>query len=142
MTRFIDSLLANYWFWLLARVLLSVVFLSSGLAKLLDFQGGMNEMQQAGLSPTWLFNVLTIVTLLTGSVLLLLDRAIWLGAAILIAFLLLSIVIVHHFWSLPEAQAMTSLYVALEHMSVIGGLMAASIASHLRKKISGKSHAQ
>ncbi|MCH1924200.1 DoxX family protein [Shewanella sp. C32] len=142
MTRFIDSLLTNYWFWLLARVLLSVVFLSSGLAKLLDFQGGMNEMQQAGLSPTWLFNVLTIVTLLTGSVLLLLDRAIWLGAAILIAFLLLSIVIVHHFWSLPEAQAMTSLYVALEHMSVIGGLMAASIASQLRKKISGKSHAQ
>ncbi|MBA0168952.1 DoxX family protein [Pectobacterium sp. CFBP8739] len=133
MSKFIDSLIVSNGFWLLARVLLAVVFMSSGLAKLLDFQGGMAEMQDAGLSPAWLFNIATIITLISGSVLLIINRAIWLGAGILATFLLLSIAIVHHFWSLPEERAMISLYVALEHMSVIGGLMAATIASKLRR---------
>jgi len=132
MNNRIDVFLKNGWTWLAARVLLSVVFLSSGLAKLLDFQGGMSEMQQAGLEPEWLFNLATIVTLLGGSVLLLIDKAVWFATGILSGFLLLSIIIVHHFWSLPEGQMMPSLYVALEHLSVIGGLLAVSIASRFR----------
>lgn len=132
MNERIDAFLKNGWTWLAARIFLSVVFFSSGLAKLLDFQGGMSEMQQAGLEPEWLFNLATIVTLLGGSVLLLIDKAVWLAAGILSGFLLLSIIIVHHFWSLPQAQMMPSLYVALEHLSVIGGLLAASIASRFR----------
>ncbi|MCL1075271.1 DoxX family protein [Shewanella dokdonensis] len=127
------SFLQSRWLWLLARVLLAVVFVSSGLAKLIDFQGGIAEMQHAGLSPAWLFNIATIVTLLGGSALLLADKALWLGAGILAFFLILSIIIVHHFWMLPAERAMPALYIALEHMSVIGGLLAASIASHQRK---------
>lgn len=35
----IHSMLESRWFWLLTRILLAVVFLSSGLAKVLDFDG-------------------------------------------------------------------------------------------------------
>ncbi len=135
MRNIVDSILASRGFWLLARILLAVVFVSSGLAKLLDFEGGMAEMRKAGLAPEALFNAATIALLLGGSALLLLDRALWLGAAALAVFLALTIAIVHRFWALPEPQAMLALYVALEHVSVIGGLFAAAVASHLRTRL-------
>lgn len=136
MRNTIDSLLMSRWLWLVARILLTTVFLSSGLAKLIDFEGGMADMRGAGLSPEWLFNIMTIIILLGGSILLLLDRVLWLGAGALAVFLFLTIIIVYHFWALPEDKAMAALYIALEHMSVIGGLIAVSIASELRKRYS------
>ena len=132
MQRQMEAVLESPWLWLVARVLIVVVFASSGLAKLVDFEGGIAEMRQAGLEPAWLFNVLVIAVLLLSTVLILLDRALWLGAAALSIFLALTIVVVHHFWSLPEQQAMLSMFFALEHLSVIGGLIAVAIASHLR----------
>lgn len=138
MQSFVDKTLDSRWLWLVARILLALVFLSSGLAKLLDFQGGLAEMRAAGLEPEWLFNIATITVLLGGSMLLLLDRALWLGTGALAVFLLLTIFVVHHFWALPEAQAKTAMFWALEHISLIGGLVAAAIASHLRSQLEGK----
>ncbi|MFU1998077.1 DoxX family protein [Bordetella avium] len=138
MRNIVDTTLDSRWLWIGARVLLAVVFLSSGLAKLLDFQGGLAEMRAAGLEPDWLFNIATIAVLLGGSVLLVLDRVLWLGTGALAVFLLLTILVVHHFWALPEAQARTAMFWALEHVSLIGGLVAAAIASHLRRQLEGK----
>lgn len=138
MRNIVDTTLDSRWLWIGARVLLAVVFLSSGLAKLLDFQGGLAEMRAAGLEPDWLFNIATIAVLLGGSVLLVLDRALWLGTGALAVFLLLTILVVHHFWALPEAQARPAMFWALEHVSLIGGLVAAAIASHLRRQLEGK----
>ncbi|KGM52643.1 DoxX family protein [Lysobacter daejeonensis GH1-9] len=128
-----EKILRSNGFWLAARILSSVVFVSSGLAKLLDFGGGVSEMAAAGLHPAWLFNIGTVIILLGGSALLLLDRAVWLGSLVLGFFLLLTIAVVHRFWSLPDSAGQQALYVALEHLSVVGGLMAATVASHFRK---------
>ncbi len=138
MRTFIDNALDSRWLWITARILLVVVFLSSGLAKLIDFQGGLAEMRAAGLEPDWLFNIATIVVLIGGSVLLLLDRALWLGAGALAVFLLLTILVVHRFWALPEPQAKEAMFWALEHTTVIGGLIAAAIASRLRRRLEGR----
>ncbi|HBN8606916.1 TPA: DoxX family protein [Pseudomonas aeruginosa] len=138
MRNIVDKTLDSRWLWIGARVLLAVVFLSSGLAKLLDFQGGLAEMRAAGLEPDWLFNIATIAVLLGGSVLLLLDRALWLGAGALAMFLMLTILVVHRFWALPEPQAQAAMFWALEHISLIGGLVAAAIASRLRRQLEGK----
>lgn len=138
MRNIVDKTLDSRWLWIGARVLLAVVFLSSGLAKLLDFQGGLAEMRAAGLEPDWLFNIATIAVLLGGSALLVLDRALWLGTGALAVFLLLTILVVHHFWALPEAQARTAMFWALEHVSLVGGLVAAAIASRLRRQLEGK----
>lgn len=134
MQDLVDATLDSRWLWLLARVLLAVVFLSSGLAKLIDFDGGLAEMRAAGLDPDWLFNIATITVLLVGSALLLLDRAVWLAAGALATFLLLTIVIVHRFWALPDAQGQQAMFWALEHSSLIGGLIAAAIASRQRRR--------
>lgn len=136
MQSFIHTILGSDTLWLIARILLSVVFLASGLAKLIDFQGGRAEMRTAGLKPDWLFNIATVMTLLASAVLILLDRALWLGAGALAVFLVLTIVVVHRFWVLPKQQAQHAMYLALEHTSLIGGLIAASIVSHYRVVLS------
>lgn len=53
MQRILNTVLDSNWLWLLARLLLSVIFLSSGLAKLLDTEGSLAEMRAAGLHPAW-----------------------------------------------------------------------------------------
>ncbi|PZQ28900.1 MAG: DoxX family protein, partial [Serratia marcescens] len=51
MQRFINTALDSYWLWLLARLCLMVIFISSGLAKLFAIEGSLAEMRAAGLHP-------------------------------------------------------------------------------------------
>lgn len=129
----LSTLLSSRVLWFIARLLLAVVFLSSGLAKVLAWDSSLLEMQAAGLQPPWLFNLLTAIVLLGGATCLLLDRALWLGAGALATFLLLTIVIVHTFWNKQGPAQQLALFFALEHLSVIGGLACAAIASHARR---------
>ncbi len=135
MTTTIEKLLEHRIVWLVARLLLSVVFVAGGVAKLVDFDGGVAEMQAAGLTPAVLYNIAVAATLLAGAALIVLDRALWLGAGALAVFLVLTIVVVHRFWALPQPQAQLALFFALEHVSLIGGLMAAAVASHARRML-------
>ncbi|MDX3905420.1 MAG: DoxX family protein [Pigmentiphaga sp.] len=115
---------------LLARIVLTFVFWGSGLSKLIDFQGGMAEMSHFGLEPAWLFNVLTIVVQIGGSLLIIFNRAAWLGAGALAVFTVLTIPIAHPFWQLQGETAKHEMLVVFEHVTVIGGLIVAAILGH------------
>lgn len=140
MPRMITSLLDSRVLWFLARLLLAVVFVSSGLAKLLAWDSSVAEMQAAGLQPAALFNIASAVVLLGGSLCLLLDRLLWLGSGALAVFMLLTIVIVHTFWNKHGAEQQLALFFALEHLSVVGGLICAAIASHARTQKNSSSN--
>ena len=140
MPRMITTLLDSRVLWLLARLLLAVVFLSSGLAKLLAWDNSVAEMQSAGLQPPVLFNIASAVVLLGGAVCLLLDRLLWLGSGALAVFMLLTFVIVHTFWNKHGAEQQLALFFALEHLSVVGGLICAAIASHARAQKNSSSN--
>ena len=135
MSKRIDDVLTGRAFWIAARLLLTVVFALSGVAKLADFDGGMAEMTRAGLSPAWLYNIAVAVTLLAGTVAIWFDRYLWQGAALLGGFLIATIFVVHHFWSLPEPAAANSFFFALEHISIVGGLACAAVASACRRRM-------
>lgn len=135
MSEKIDDVLTGMTSWRAARLLLTVVFALSGVAKLADFDGGMAEMSRAGLAPAWLFNIAVAVILLAGTLAIWFDRYLSQGAALLGAFLIASIFVVHHFWSLPEPGATLSFYFALEHMSLVGGLACAAVASACRRRL-------
>lgn len=132
MPHYVKQLLESRWLWLVARVLLLLMFASSGLAKIIDYEGGLAEMRAAGLHPEWFFNWASVTVLLAGSILLLLDRWLWLGVGALGFFLLLTIVLVHTFWQFSGEAAKLSLFFAIEHLAVIGGLISTAIASHYR----------
>jgi transmembrane protein len=119
----IDVLTGSTWFGYLARILLTFGFWASGLAKLIDFQGGVAEMAHFGLEPAVAFNVATIITQLVGSALVILNRWTWLGAGALGVFTALTIPLVHHFWTMEEPFRTIEFHVVMEHITVIGGLM-------------------
>lgn len=110
-----------------ARLLLVFMFLGSAIAKITDFAGAEAEMAHFGLSPPWLFAVATILTQLAGGLLILLNRATWLGAGALGVFTLLTIPIAHHFWSLEGPMAQIEFYFAVEHLAVLGGMLLVAI---------------
>ncbi|EPH0092459.1 DoxX family membrane protein [Pluralibacter gergoviae] len=121
--------------WIIARTLLATVFLSSGAAKMIDFQGEMSEMRAAGLHPDWLFNIVTALLLLISSLFIILDKALWVGMVALSIFLLLTIVVVHRFWNMPQPDSTQAMFWAVEHVSLVGGLLSAAIASRSRRKL-------
>lgn len=110
-----------------ARFLLSFMFLGSGISKLVDFPGAVAEMALFGLNPPALFAVLVIITQLTGGALILLNRAVWLGAGALGIFTALTIPIAHHFWTMEGQMAQIEFYFFVEHLAVIGGMLLVAI---------------
>lgn len=125
--RWVETILSSRITEIAARILFTFPFWGSGLAKLLDFSGGMAEMSQFGLEPAWLFNSLTIFVQLTGSALIILKRGTWFGAGMLGVFTFLTIPIVHAFWRLEGERAITAFHTAGEHMGMIGALVLVSI---------------
>jgi len=133
----IDSLLSSRMAAFVARVMLTFPFWGSGLAKLLDFPGGMAEMRQFGLEPAFAFNLATAIVQLGGSALVIANRWTWLGAGALGVFTALTIPIVHHFWSLPGETGVHAFHTATEHVGMIGALVLVSILS-LRTQPAGE----
>ncbi|MCO5066175.1 MAG: DoxX family protein [Rhizobiaceae bacterium] len=129
MPAWIEKLLSATWFGYVARAVLTYMFWASGLAKLIDFSGGVGEMQHFGLEPAWLYNLATVIVQLGGSLLVILNRWTWLGAGALAVFTALTIPIAHYFWAMPEPQATTEFYVVMEHITVIGAMMVVAYAS-------------
>lgn len=112
----------------IARIALTFPFWGSGLTKLVSFEAGVAEMARVGLEPAALFNVATVAVQLTGSLLIIVNRYVWLGAGALGVFTGLTILLVHDFWTMTEEPYRTiALHTAAEHVGMIGGLLAISI---------------
>lgn len=129
MPSLIAAILDSRFFLLFARVVLTFPFWSSGLAKLIDFNGGVAEMAMFNLHPPAVFNVATIFCQLGGSLLVILNRFTWLGAGALAVFTVLTIPIAHAFWTMTGEKAMMEFFFTVEHIGLIGGLMLVAILS-------------
>jgi len=127
MARTIETFLCQPAVEAIARILLTFPFWGSGLAKLIDFQGGVAEMAMFGLNPPAAFNIAVIITQLGGSALIILNRWTWLGAGALGVFTALTIPLVHHFWSLEGERGIVAFHTATEHVGMIGALVVVSI---------------
>jgi len=131
------SILRSAWFGYLARTVLTFMFWWSALAKLGDAEAALAEMRHFGLEPDLLYYFLTVITLVIGSLLVICDRWTWLGAGALAVFTLLTIPIAHDFWAMEEPRKTAEFHVAMEHITVVGGLLVAIYASAIRKKRTG-----
>ena len=114
-----------------ARIALTFPFWGSGLTKLFDFPAGVAEMAHFGLQPAALFNIATIIVQLVGSLLIIANRLVWLGAGALAVFTALTVALVHRFWTMTEEPFRTiAFHTATEHVGIIGGLIAVSILAN------------
>ena len=120
-------------------LLVSSPFWTSGLAKLADWSNTISTMTRSHLSPPAPYAVATILVQLLGSVALIVGPYRWLGAIALSGFTILTIPVAHDFWNQVGIDRETSLDFAIEHMAVIGGLLAvASWCSGAKPEANGK----
>lgn len=114
-----------------ANIVLTFVFWMAGLFGLFNFKAIVQEMVDVKLPAPRLFAVATIATQLLGSALVIsnIGGLGWLGAGALAVFLILTIPIGHPFWTFSEPKRTHEFHIALEHVTVVGGLMMAAILS-------------
>ena len=134
MPNWVAAALDSRLFSRLARVILTFVFWSSGLAKVIDWNATLAEMTHFKLDPPAAFGVATILVQLGGSALVIWGRYAWLGAGALAVFTALTIPIAHPFWSMQEPQRTLEMYTVVEHIAVIGGLMLAAIIARREQR--------
>jgi transmembrane protein len=132
--RFVADILRSTWLWHLSRVLITFMYWYAALGFVINFRGAEQSMELSGIDPAWLMAGLTIAVQLTGSALIILDRAVWLGAGMLAAFTLLTIPLVHDFWNMSGLKATRNMLESEEHLTVVGGLIVVSIHSFWRKE--------
>ena len=116
---------------LAAKVILTSFFWMVGLFGLFNFRTIIQEMAHADLPMPKLFAVATIACQLIGSALLISDFSglAWLGAGALGVFTVLCIPLGHPFWKFEEPKRSHEFHIALEHITVVGGLILAASVS-------------
>lgn len=133
MPGFVSNILKSDWLWHLARVIITFMYWFAAIGFILDFNAAQGTMGLAGIEPLWLIAALTIAVQVIGSALIILDRWVWLGAGMLAVFTLLTIPLVHHFWTMEGGEAIQNMLESEEHITVVGGLIIVSICSAIRR---------
>ena len=103
---------------LIARICVTLPFIVSGLSKLYDWHAGESEMLRSGLHPAWVFALAVTATQLAGSILIVANRGLWIGAGVLGVFTVLTTFIAHRFWELSGDARTTQLNSFLEHWTM------------------------
>jgi putative oxidoreductase len=107
-----------------ARIFLAVLFVTAGWGKLTGFEGAVGYVASASNLPVpQVFTALTILVELGGGILLILGLFARTAAFIMAGFALLTILLVHHFWTMADAEAAMNQLHALKNLSIAGGLL-------------------
>jgi len=109
---------------LLARVLLSLPFLYSGIDKCWRWQAAQREVAASGLPWPTLLHLVTVVVQLSGGLSVLLGIEARLGALLLSLFLVPVTVLYHPFWKRSGADFVAEADHFLSNIAIIGGFLA------------------
>ncbi|WP_426612833.1 DoxX family protein [Bradyrhizobium sp. McL0616] len=115
--------------WHAARLLLVSAYLLGGLTKLLDFAVAAAEQAHFGLHPGWLWAATAIVVELGGSLLVVLNRFVWLGAGGLGILTFVAMLTANAFWTMGGHEKFMATNAFFEHLGLIAGLVIVSIVS-------------
>lgn len=128
--RFVDEILGWTPTWFVARLLLVSAYLLGGVSKLADWQGAVAEQARFGLYPASLWATLTIIVEITGSLLILSGRLVWLGAGMLGVFTVLAATLANAFWTMPSgAGRFMATNAFFEHLGLAGGFVLVALVA-------------
>lgn len=107
------------------RILMTMLFWSAGIFGLFNFAAVVAEVHAFGLPLERLVAGATIALQLGASLLVITNAAGlgWTGAVALALFTVLTVPFGHAFWTFPEPRRTAELHIALEHLTVVGGLL-------------------
>ncbi len=109
---------------LVGRVLLSLIFLASGLMKFGDWGGNIAYMNSKGFFLTEVFLAAATVIEIGGALMVMLGWRARLGAAALALFTVVAAFTMHNFWSVTDANMkMFETAMFLKNLTIVGGLL-------------------
>ncbi len=103
---------------LVGRILLSAIFLMSGIGKIFDFSGTQQYMVAAGMPSTEVFLSAAIAFEILGALLIIVGYKARVGAILLILFLVPATVIFH-----TNFSDKTQMIMFMKNLSILGGLL-------------------
>ena len=108
---------------LAGRILLSAIFLTSGVHRVLHWGQSIGYMESKGVPVPNLLLVLAVVCLLVGGVSVLVGiRARW-GAILLILFLIPATLLFHNYWAVASEETTNQMHHFMKNLGLIGGLL-------------------
>lgn len=109
---------------LIGRILLSTIFLMSGVGKIFDWSGTVGYMAAHGMFAIPFFLVAAMVLEIGGGLSVLLGFKAKLGAIALLVFLVPTTLIFHNFWAIADPMAQKMQMISfLKNLSIMGGLL-------------------
>lgn len=110
----------------IGRVLLALMFIQAGYAKLVGIQGTAGYIASVGLPFPAVLAVLSGLVELVGGIALVVGFKVrWAGLALAL-FTLAASFLFHPYWSVPADQQMITQLLFMKNMSVAGGLLLVS----------------
>jgi putative oxidoreductase len=108
---------------LVARILLTVMFIYSGFGKMMGFEGTAGYIASEGLPVPQLLAIGAIAVELGAGVLLLVGyKARWAALAIFL-FLIPTTLLFHNFWASPPEQYQMQQINFLKNLTIMGGML-------------------
>ena len=108
---------------LVARILLALIFITSGFSKITGFEGTVGYIASKGLPLPQVGAIIAVAVEFLGGILLLVGyKARWAALAIAI-FTVVAGIFFHNFWAVPEAQRMMQEINFNKNLAIAGGLL-------------------
>ena len=123
---------------LVARILMIILFLLSGLSKIIGFTGTVGYISSKGLPLAELGAVLAIVVEVGGALALALGFRTRAVATIMALFTLAAGFLFHNFWAVPAAEVQVNQVMFLKNLSIAGGLLMFAAFGAGRLSLDGK----
>lgn len=109
---------------LVGRILLGLIFVVSGFAKLFDWSGSISYMTANGITVVpGLFLLAAVLVEIIGGLSVMAGVLARIGAALLVIFLIPTTLIFHDFWTLEGAQAAQQQATFFKNLAIMGGLL-------------------
>ncbi|HEY1721195.1 MAG TPA: DoxX family protein [Magnetospirillaceae bacterium] len=108
---------------LIGRVLVSLIFIWSGIGKVMNFGGMSGYIGSLGLPVPELFTVIEIIIELGGGLALFFGVLFRLAVLGIIVHTILTALLVHHFWSVAADQALEQTIQFMKNVTIVGGLL-------------------
>lgn len=120
----------------LLRIALVSAYLVGGISKLIGFQAATAEQASFGLQPAWLWASAAIVVEIGGSLCVIFNRFVWLGAGALGCLTAVAMFVANDFWNHTGPAFFSTFNSFFEHLGLIAALVIVTIMSdqHQRSK--------
>ena len=112
---------------LAGRILIALIFLMSGAAKVAGFAGTVGYIASKGLPVPAAGAVLAIIAELGGGLLLIIGWQTRIAAAVLVVFTFFAAVLFHDFWAVGPDQVQNTMIHFMKNISMMGGLLYVAI---------------